>query len=308
MRLPILIALLALAAASPAFAGDRGGGHGGGGHGGGHGGGGGCGGGCGGGGYNPPSPPSHGGGGGHHGGNTNINVNVNAAARASASAYAGAGARAYSTGTFEGRGVYGGTLIGAGGGFSYGDYGPSGYGYGGPIYAETRGPAPVSRPFGYRVWGFGRDYRTTDSCYRGCTPPPSCDCRSGHDHHSGGYGHQGGYSGGYQQGGGYGYDRGYQGGGYGYQGGYSSGAVRGGSSYSSYESSSEAIYVQPEAVYIQQDQGGYQGGYQGQPYSGQGPQSYIPDYAPARNDQGYYGDLPPPGAHIPYRQEPGERG
>jgi hypothetical protein len=257
MRLPILAALLALLAAplaaDPAQAGDRG-----------HGG---CGGGCGGGGHHPPQPPHGGGhdGGGHHGGwNTNINVNVNAAARASAYA----GARGYSTGTFERRGGYGGTLIGAGGGFSYGDYG-YGYGYPGPIYAETRGPAPVSRPFGYRVWGFGRDYRTTDACYRGCPPPPPPPpppCSP-----CGGYGYGGSEHGGYSE----------------------HGSFRGGSSYSSYESTSEATYIQPESVYVYPDAGG--------------AQPYIPDYVPAHNDQGYYGDLPPEGA-LPYRQEPGERG
>ncbi|MDP2763759.1 MAG: hypothetical protein Q8O54_02855 [Brevundimonas sp.] len=145
------VAALALLAAGPALAGDRGGGHPGGG----------CGSRCGGGGHRPPPPP----GGGF---NSNINVNVNANANANANAFAGGSAgsyfnaRAYDMGGFRGGGYGGGTVYVGGG------YGGDGGGYygGGAVYNEEvyEGRTCASAPFGYVVAGFGRSERRPPAC------------------------------------------------------------------------------------------------------------------------------------------------
>lgn len=134
MRVLTSAALAAMILSSPALASERGGGH------------------------RPPSPPP-----GHCGGgcrppvNTNVNVNVNANASASASASARSyiNARAYSSGMARGY-VGGGTII-SGGGYA-GDYG-HGVG-GGYVHVDNRPVrlAPPSAPYGYAVYGFGRDY------------------------------------------------------------------------------------------------------------------------------------------------------
>lgn len=152
MRMVNLAALAALAllAAGPALAGDRGGGHPGGG----------CGSRCGGGGFN-----------------SNINVNVNANANANAFAGGSAGsyfnARAYDMSGFRGGGYGGGTVYVGGG------YGGDGGGYhgGGAVYNEEvyEGRACASAPFGYVVSGFGRGERRPPACV--ATPV----CRDGGD-------------------------------------------------------------------------------------------------------------------------------
>lgn len=135
MRVLTSAALAALILSSPVLAGDRRGG-----------------------GHRPPSPPP-----GHCGGgcrppvtpNINVNVNANASASASASARSYINARTYSSGYVGG--VTGGGMIVSGGGYA-GDYG---YGVGGGyVHVDDRPVvvAPPSAPFGYAVYGFGRDY------------------------------------------------------------------------------------------------------------------------------------------------------
>ena len=145
------VAAFAILAAGPALAGDP--------RGGGHPGGGGCGGGCGGGGHRP-SPP-HGDG---YNGNINVNVNANASANAFAGASAGSyfNARAYNVGGMRGGGYGGGTVY-VGGGYG-GDSG--GYYGGGAIYNEEvyEGRTCASAPFGYVVYGFGRNGRRAPAC------------------------------------------------------------------------------------------------------------------------------------------------
>jgi hypothetical protein len=135
------VAVVAILAAGPALAGERG-----------------CGSRCGGGGHRPPPPP----GGGF---NSNINVNVNANANANAFAGASAGAyfnaRAYDVGGIRGRGYGGGTVY-VGGGYG----GDGGYYGGGAVYNEAvhEGRTCASAPFGYVVEGFGREGRRPPAC------------------------------------------------------------------------------------------------------------------------------------------------
>jgi len=156
------VAVFLMLAAGPALAGDPRGGH--------PGGGGGCGGGCGGG--HRPSPP--------HGGGYNGNINVNVSANANASAYAGASAgsylnaRTYNVGSIRGGGYGGGTVYVGGG------YGGEGGGYygGGAIYNEEvyEGRTCASAPFGYVVYGFGRNGRRAPACVADVSA-----CRDGDD-------------------------------------------------------------------------------------------------------------------------------
>lgn len=178
------VAAFAILAAGPALAGDpRGGGHSGGGYSSG------CGGGCGGGGHRPPPSPPHGG-----GYNSNINVNVNANANANANAFAGGSAggyfnaRAYDVGGIRGRG-YGGGAVYVGGGYG-GDGGGCYGGCRGAIYNEEvyEGRACASAPFGYVVYGFGRNGRRAPACVAN-----TGGCRGDVDR-GGRYGHSTGHS------------------------------------------------------------------------------------------------------------------
>ena len=134
MRVLTSAAVAALILSTPALAGDRRGGH------------------------RPPSPPGHCGGGCRPPVTPNINVNVNANASASASASARSyiNARTYSSGMVGG--AVGGGMIVSGGDY-YGDYGLGGVG-GGYVHVDNRPVrlAPPSMPYGYAVYGFGRDY------------------------------------------------------------------------------------------------------------------------------------------------------
>lgn len=293
------LAVVAILAAGPALAGERGGGHPGGG----------CGSRCGGGGggHRPPPPP----GGGF---NSNINVNVNANANANANAFAGASAgsyfnaRAYDVGGIRGRG-YGGGSVYVGGG-----YGGDGGGYfgGGAVYNEEiyEGRACASAPFGYVVEGFGRNERRAPACV---AEAPVCRDRA-------------------DRGGRYGYSvrRGCDGGRYEERYGAHD---RSRSSYDSYESYEEYGYREERYDYDRHRGHGYERredhrphvrSRQGAPVYVEAPPVYVqqPDvYVPApppiqaapMTPNEYYGigeDGPPP-PRPPrqyYSQEPGERG
>ncbi len=178
------------------------------------------------------------------------------------------------------RGGAGGGVIYTGGG---GYWGGESYGYGGGAFygligVDVSGQAGPSRPFGYVVRGFGRDYRTvsTGSAYRGRAVEES---RYGARHAEDGY----------------------------------RGSVRQQTSYadSYYEESSYEARYESELTY-----GGGDDHRDARAYDcdcdpvGPPPYAYEPMSGP-----GYYGDLPPPDYVAPvapprhnYRQEPGERG
>lgn len=277
-----------------AQAGERGG------HGGGHGGEG-----------RPPAPCCAPPGGGSVNINTNVNVSARAEAHARASAYGSAvgGARAWSSGVLERHAVGGGVVYVGGGGYAA-DYGAVGSG---AVYHEvdSRGLAGPSAPFGYVVYGFGRNYPV-----------------GGY----GGYGERRGdrYSDRRD-------DRAY---GYGYED-----RRRGGHAYQ-YEAEYEARYSREESWYGEatvetwrderrEDRQGdwreherveaYRRGYadgRADCDCGPPPRPYEPRHDTSRpyDGPGYNGDLPPPGyvspqapprpssGGYPYLQEPGERG
>lgn len=264
-------AAAALVIVGPAHAGERHGGHGGGSHPGPAP----C---C-----APPAPPPGPCCGHPGGGNTNVNVNVSARASASASAYGSA--HSWSGGTIRG-GSGGGTIYVGGGGYPVGDayavglpvYGVSGYGL------DVSGHAGPSRPFGYVVRGFGRDYRTVSEG----------SMSDGRRVEESRYGAR--------------YEReAYRGSSYG-QSSYAESAY----AESTYEESTYEAHYESDVSYP-----GLEADRDARPYdcgcdpAGPPPRAYEPLSGP-----GYYGDLPPPGnvppvappPHHNYRQEPGERG
>jgi len=251
----VAVATAAALAAGPALAGGPG-----------HGGGG-CGG-CGGG--HQPQPPHHG------GGNFNYNVNVNAQASAhasaSAAAYSAINARGWSGHDIQ-RGHAGGGTFYGGGGYAEGGYGgwiPT------PVPVQFYGPAPVSAPFGYAAYGFGRAYHRGP--YYIPTPPPIyVDRREARRFEDSSYRYEESAA----------YEERWSGGSEYHQGGWAS---------------------PPPPC----DCGPAPESYR-EPYREPGPAPYQPPYpspteipyTPAPPTGDYYGDFP---EHIPYAQEPGERG
>lgn len=259
-------------------------------------------------------------GGGYPGRNVNVNVNANASAYASSRAYSAVNARAYSSRSSFERGYVGGgtTYVGGGGYVEEGGYWG---GYAGEARAISfAGPAPVSAPMGYAVYGFGRDYIGWRPYYPQPRPPVDCGCR--HDRYEGGYRAQG------------------------YEDGYAY-AQRG---YQSQYVEAPPVYVESPPVYVQSPPV-YVAGPQvhvappvvetAPPVYVESPPVYVqsppihvaapqveiapaevyaapppplPPYEQAPSLDQYYGDLPPPGNIPPeapprgYYQEPGERG
>lgn len=247
-------AAAALVMAGPAHAGERHGGHGGG--------------------YRPGPAPCCGHPGGGH---TNVNVNVSTRASASASASAYGSAHSWSSGTVRG-GAGGGIVHVGGGGYPVGDayavglpvYGVGGYGL------DVGGRAGPSRPFGYVVRGFGRDYRTLAESGGRAIEESRYGARYEREAYE---------------------DSSYQ------QSSYAESTYEESTYEARYES--DASYAEPE---VDHDARPYDCGCDP---VGPPPRAYEPVSGP-----GYYGDLPPPGnvppvappPHHNYRQEPGERG
>ena len=247
----LAVATATLLAAAPALAGGPG-----------HGGGG-CGGGCGG---HQPQPPRHG------GGNFNYNVNVNAQAsahaQASAASYSAINARGWS-GHGEGQGGYMGGYVGGGTFYGGGGYAEGGYGGGwipAPVPVQFYGPAPVSAPFGYAVYGFGRAYNR-GPYYIPAPPPAYVDHREERRFEDSSYRYE--ESAAYEE------------------------RWSGGSAYH------EGDWAVPPPCDCRPAPEPYP-----EPYRPAYPSPTEVPYSPAPQP-GYYGDFP---EHIPYAQEPGERG
>jgi|TARA_R110002051_G_scaffold227811_1_gene290071 hypothetical protein len=178
------------------------------------------------------------------------------------------------------RGGVGGGTVYSGGGY----WGGESYGYGGGVFfgaigVDVSGRAEPSRPFGYVVGGFGRDYRTvsTGSVSGGRTVEESrYGARYQREAYHGTYYEQSSYADSYYE-----------------------------------ESSYEAAYGTDLSYGRRDDRRDGERHDCGCDRSGPPPHAYE-----AMPGPGYYGDLPPPDhvapvappPHHNYRQEPGERG